>query len=144
MIDFSNANNWELVYSERFVGESIGNRYFLPIPFVKIPVQIDSRIICTQVTSPDIPSWWRFAGWLKRKIQTGILVGGIPDASLSQRKLWLDDLQITMFATSDITYSLEIEPAKWLREINFKLWTYSGSDSSAIEDKLEEIIQLVS
>lgn len=111
-----------------------------PIPPITVPFLLENDIIAISVTSDSAPSTWRFAGRVAKKISTGIVVGGLPDTTVSDRKiLLLDRINLLRFTRLTDTYAIEIEPPFYFKDIALTLWIYTGVDSDTVSEQLTRI-----
>ncbi len=128
-LEFGNSSNWNLIYSASKVAEdtstTIQQRFRAIDPF-SVPFLLDTPIVAVFASSETNPGYWRFAGNIFQKVQTGITVGGTPDSYLKQERIWLDEITIRSFATQPQTYELEFRVPYWLREITVQVFAYTG------------------
>lgn len=123
-IDASNANNWQQVWSLNGIPLSDpGKRYTR----VTCPILLSSPVIALMFSIPfSVDDRLQFGGWVNRYIQTGLIVGGQPDARLEgARKLWANKLQIITFSIKT-SYSLTFDAAITGDACNLFAWEYTG------------------
>lgn len=145
-----NSANWDPVYSTTLTANTENNVRF-PIANFTIPIQFDRHILAVHCsTTGNLNGRWNYGGKIYQKIQTGIIVGGIPSESVSYRKIWLDRISLLFFQPFTSSYSLELELPSWFPDFKIDIFEYTGTivypDSQAltrIEDKLNLIHQEV-
>ncbi len=141
IVELSNNSNWESLYSTSVTGGTVytdeGEPIPLPIPPVTIPFLLESFIFAISISTavPD-DATWRFAGYANQKMSTGLVIGGLQDATLNKSQtLFLDQINLVMFPKISASYSLSISLPKWFRSAQIIAWCYIG-----IDDTSEEIL----
>lgn len=143
ILQLQNGSNWTSIWSYSAQAASAPDARLgstLAIPPVTVPFLLENNIIAIAVTSPSAPSTWRFGGRLAKKISTGIVTGGLPDTTVSDRKtLLVNRINLLRFTRLTDTYALEIEPPYYFKDIALNLWIYTGVDSDTTSEQLNRI-----
>ncbi len=151
-VDLSNSQNWDLVF----------NQYFQPIPssnpnpsviypvyeFSISAVLFDNPLVAIYAHSSKAPAHWQFAGKLIQRVAVGLIVGGNNEAIQETRAVRLNSIQVFNLPQYTSTYQLNFRVARWLQDIELKVWQYIGAVDdeyidrfTAIDSKLNTIIQ---
>ena len=151
-VDLSNSQNWDLVF----------DTYFQPIPssnpnpntiypvyeFPISPILFDNPVVAIYAHSSKAPSHWQFAGKLIQRVAVGLLIGGNNEAIQETRTVRLNSIQVFILPQYTSTYQLNFRVAKWLKDIELKVWRYIGTVDdeylnkfAAINSKLDTINQ---
>ncbi len=136
ILDLGNSANWQLFYSNSLAADTpLGTHKPVPIPEFTLPVQLDRHIIAIAITSSTAKPTWYFAGFLNQRIAIGLVVSGLPDSDvLQRRKLYLDRISVLIFPKLSTSYSLSLELPKWFTKANLTVWEYVGPESDSTEN----------
>ena len=86
LLDLNNKNNWQPLFSTSLTAVYIGDsttRHYRLFP-VSVPFLVQSRILAVSTDSTTAKDWWITAGWISRRIATGLTVGGTPNVRASE------------------------------------------------------------
>jgi hypothetical protein len=143
ILQLQNGANWSSIWSYSASAASAPNARpgsTLPIPKITVPFLLENNIVAISATSQNARATWNFAGRVAKKISTGIVTGGLPDATVSDRGvLLLNRINLFRFTRLTATYALEIEPPYYFKDINLTLWIYTGVDSDTTSEQLNRI-----
>ena len=139
ILDLANTNNWELVWPEfEQSAVSVGTSSFINIPEFFCPVQLDSPILA--ITLSTNPGGVKLAGFINQKINTGLTVGGVPDAyAVYRRKVYFGDNQLLFFPDIVGNFAVSISVPYWIRHIKGAMWAYKGPITDTITERLKAI-----
>jgi hypothetical protein len=127
--DFGNNQSWVSIFNDTFTAAAVPTqelREYYPIPDIVIPIQISSPVIAIYCASSSDPGTWNYAGKVRQKINSGLLVGGVLDGLIATRRLKLREVNILRFDRVSSSYSIEISIPYWLRDIGLLVWEYIG------------------
>lgn len=143
--NFSNSSKWQLVFSSSVNAVIINQKEQIhaPIPTIKIPIQIGNTAVAILTDTKEGKSTWKCGGWLSINVNTGLTVGGDPDAEIARFFLRLGKINITRIPTLSYSYSLFLEVPYWFKFIEYYLWEYTGDGIADIEGKLDQINRLI-
>lgn len=143
ILELNNSANWQSLWFGSFTAASVPNGKpgsFYPIDPILVPVLMEDHIIAVVADSLTAKPTWKLAGKLFRKIQTGITVGGVPDAATSDpRKFYLNQINLFTFRELSSTYALQITPQWYLQDISLSVWIYTGVDTDTVTQQLDRI-----
>lgn len=142
-----NTVNWELLWSTSQTAPTPPGgvkelyRYYPIHPF-SLPLLIDAQynLIAVYCTSTTAESYWHYAGRAVQKISTGVLTAGTQDATVSVKKIWLNQVSLLNFFTGyQPTYGLFFEIPYWIRQISISVHKYIGPVSDSYLNKMSSI-----
>ena len=136
-----NSQNWESVHSYSATAGTIGD-IKIPIAPTECPFLMEESIIAAYA-SATVPEGrtWRTGGWLEAVYQTGLTVGGSQDAVGGHKRFLLNKITVIFLPQNNLTYSAKIYFPKWLDDVNFQLWKYTGVDDTDLEVYLSQEIE---
>ncbi|MEB3338973.1 MAG: hypothetical protein VKJ46_15995 [Leptolyngbyaceae bacterium] len=139
ILDLGNTNNWELVWPQfEFAAVQTGPSSYIRIPEFFCPVQLTKPILAISLSTSQ--GGVKLAGFVNQKIQTGLTVGGQPDAyALYRRKVYFEDNQIIFIPDIVDSYSVSISVPYWIRHIKGAMWMYTGIISDSITERLKAV-----
>ncbi|MBH8575454.1 hypothetical protein I8752_21065 [Nostocaceae cyanobacterium CENA369] len=111
-----------------------------PIPEIVVPFVLDKFILAVSVET-DVPadSVWRFAGYINQKISTGLVIGGVHDATTVRgRPLLLDQINLIIFQKISTSYAVSIKVPRWFPRASVNVWEYTGVDDTSEEILLSQ------
>jgi hypothetical protein len=101
-------------------------------------VLLDTPLVATYATSSKRRARWKTAGWLKQRVQTGITVGGQPDADVFQDlRVPLQRLAVLMFPRYIHNFQLTFKTGYWFEQMDLKIWAYTGPVNDQILAQIE-------
>lgn len=125
--ELANANNWESVWHESFVGQPLGTSSYLAIPEINVPILLDRNLVAVFATSTKNPGYWNLAGWAKQKLQLGITGTPSPDSvAQSARKFFLERFTLLEFSNYANSYGVAFNIPYWIDQISLYLFKYIG------------------
>ena len=142
ILELQNSSKWDRLWDYSVAAQPVPDRpgYTLEIPPIILPFQLENHIIAISARSATARASWKQAGRVSKKIQTGIMVGGTPDVTISDgRKLYLNQINLFRFTPYTANYALEIIPKYYLTQIELSLWVYTGVDSDTVTSQLNRI-----
>lgn len=146
VLDLGNPNNWQLRWTGTFAAQPDPQNpdYTYPIEPIIVPLLLETRIIVIDLNCPN-DTRRRSAGWVNRKIRTGVEVGGTPNAiSFGGKRLLRNQKNLIIFLPiNDDEYGLEIVLGWWMREAAISLYEYTGIDSDTVTEQLDRIEQSI-
>jgi hypothetical protein len=134
-------SNWQLQYSDSFpavsyLNNSAGNPIYQSITEINIPVIFDKSIIAVAVnTSVPVGKIWKYAGYLRRGLTTGLGASFVGEPE----RLFLGKFNLIVFDDLNINYFLSLQVPKWFINANIAIYQYEGTDRSTIEDDIQAI-----
>jgi hypothetical protein len=116
-----NQNSWSQVWTLLDIPPD-QNRYTR----VVCPIILSSRAIAVMFSIPGtVFDPWRWAGYISREVQSGLIIGGASDAKIdSSRKIYVNKLQILIFEPV-ADYSLVFDAA-FSGNVQLFAWEYTG------------------
>jgi hypothetical protein len=152
-LQLGNSSNWEVIHyqsvSAVLLPKEGGGYKPLPIPEISIALLLDVFVLGILV-STNVPEGreWKFAGYVNQRVSTGIVIGGIQDASFNKRQpLFLDKINLIVFPPISTNYSISIQVPDWFGDANLTVWRYTGIDRDAdltrIESKVDDVFDLL-
>ncbi len=140
ILDLQNRANWQPFWSGERDSVFLADGSRVPLAPIEVPVLFDNHIIAILVDSRTAKRSWRIAGNVSRKIQTGIIFNDAPDTSIADnRVLKLFEMNLFRFEQLTSTYSLEIAPKWWIKDIQIDIFIYTGIDSDTLTEQLNRI-----
>lgn len=142
ILELQNSSKWSRLWDFSVTAAPVPNQpgYTLEIPPIVVPFLLENHIIAIAVTSSTAKPTWKVGGRIAKKIQTGITIGGSPDATISDaRKLYLNQINLFRFTPYTANYALEITPAYYLTQASLSLWVYTGVDTDTVASQLDRI-----
>lgn len=145
-LELSTSTNWQDAYS------ASASATYLPgsttsherIPPIEVPLLFDSHVLAVYPDSTTAKDWWITAGWVSRRIQTGITIGGSPDVRATEsQKLIFREINLIIYPNITSTYSLVIDAPYWFDQLSISVWEYIGPVSYSNETLIiDQNIQL--
>jgi hypothetical protein len=140
ILDLSNSANWESIYSHTVNAQVLTERDHIPIPEITIPVLLDQHILAVYTNSNTAKNTWNTAGYLKQKINLGLVVGGLPDAeNVRQQRVLLRKINLIMFPRLTSEYALSFAVPFWLRDLSLSIWKYTGINSDSTSELVNQV-----
>lgn len=150
MWEFGNNLNWDLVLRRTYYAKPITEDFksFIPIP--TITATVDSHILLIGAKNPQAKPSWFLAGYAGSRLlfspsSTSEFTAAVQ--SYPRVKLGLDRLTLVKFTNFDLLpYLLEINVARWHKEMFLEVWKYSGKvdDVDATVARIEEKLDTTS
>lgn len=144
-LQLGNSANWEVIHNESVTAVQIpisgGGYKIVPIPEISIAVLLDVFVLAVSV-STNVPEGrnWKFAGNLRQQVSTGIVLGGLQDASFNRKyALFLDKINLLLLTPISVDYSIFIKVPDWFEDAHVIVWRYTGTDTDSIEDSVNQI-----
>lgn len=148
-LQLGNSSNWETIFNQSISGVKLpkegGGYKAVPIPEISVSVLLDVFVLAVLV-STTVPEnrEWKFAGYLKQQVSTGIVFGGSQDASFNRRQpLFLDKINLVLFSKISNSYSVSVKVPDWFEDATVVVWQYIGPDYDAdlarIEAKIDAL-----
>jgi hypothetical protein len=142
ILDLGNPNNWQLRWIGSFAAQPDPQNpdYTYPIEPIVVPLLLESRIIVVDLACPN-DTKRRSAGWVNRKIRTGLSTGGTPDSvNFGAKRLLRNNKNLIIFSPIDAQeYGLEIVLGWWMRQAAIQLFEYVGIDTDTVSEQLDRI-----
>lgn len=144
--EFDNNLNWDLVQRKNYYAQSItadGSKFF-PIP--TITVLVDSYTLLIGCRNTQAKPNWYLAGFAGARLLFSPSSTSEFTATVQSHpriRLGLDRLNLVRFKDFNLLpYLLEINVAKWHKEMLIEVWKYSGAtdDIQAQLDRIEQNI----
>lgn len=136
--DIQNSSLWEDVYSVSKDAESVSSVMFRPMDEIVIPFNITSKLVVVYTSCRDAPPSWHSSGWLSQYAATGVTVGGVQNTRVGfSRRCFLDKLILANLENYGQSLRLVFQPHKWLHQISFHIWQFTGSVSNHELEKLD-------
>lgn len=136
-LQLGNSDNWKLIYNENTSAVTLpkegGGYKIVPISDISIPVLLDVFVLAVRI-STVVPSGrnWKFAGYLRQSVSTGLSVFESQDASFtSRRPLFLDKINLILYSKISTNYSISIKVPDWFENAGVAVWKYTGIDDTA-------------
>ncbi|MGB6301537.1 MAG: hypothetical protein WBF90_35885 [Rivularia sp. (in: cyanobacteria)] len=155
IVEFQQQDNWEQIWSDHIEAQPIdGNpNRRIPIRTIPIPILVSSPIVAFFVDSDTAAPHWRYAGMCRQIIPTGLTIGGVTNANVEQRKLYLYRINLLVLPRLTAEYSLFIDVPYWIVDLRLNLFEYTGliadsteisflsleEDISRLEDKIDSL-----
>jgi hypothetical protein len=138
ILQLGNSSNWESRWMANLSVVYLGGESYKPIPPVTVPIQFESPILAVSANSTKSPARWQLGAWLNQNIQTGLLVGGLPDASaVISRRVFLRRINLIQLPRYAFSYSIDFKIPYWIEDIQLIVHEYVGP----IVDSTEQLIQ---
>lgn len=141
--DFGNNLNWDLALRQTYTARPASPTnpdIFVPIP--ALTVSVDSTVLLIGARNQFAKPRWYLAGSASRRLlfspsSTSEFVAAV--SSQGKISIGLNRLTLINFRDFNLTpYLLEINIARWHREMYLEVWKYSGSIAD-IENSLNRI-----
>jgi hypothetical protein len=140
ILDLQNRANWEPFWSGSRESVFLADGSRVPLAPIEVPVLFDNHVIAVLANSLTAKRNWRIAGNLSRSVETGITAANRPDSSIADnRVLKLFELNLFRFDQITSTYSIEIAPKWWIKDIVIDIFIYTGIDTDSITEQLNRI-----
>lgn len=140
ILDLQNTANWRPFWSGQRESVYLSDGSRVPLPAIEVPVTFDNHVIAILTDSTSAKRTWKIAGNVSRKIQTNIIFGGTPDTAIADsRVLKLFEMNLFRFEQVSSSYSLEITPKWWIKDIKLDIFIYTGIDSDSVTEQLNRI-----
>lgn len=145
LFNAGDPNLWNQLYATTVNSVSAANntRYY-PIPRIEVPIASTRRVLACYATSNTALPHWKSAGYLGQKIRTGLLVGGLPDASyLHSQRILLNQINLLHVPTNQLApeYSIYFDTHAHHEDISLQIWEYTGPVTTSTEQILiEEVL----
>ncbi|BAY22373.1 hypothetical protein NIES2100_21360 [Calothrix sp. NIES-2100] len=144
-LQLGNSANWELIHNENisavFLPKQGGGYKAVPIPEISIAAALDVFVVAVRIATV-VPEGrtWRFAGFLKQNVTTGIAAFTSADASFNRRySLFLDKINLIIFPQISTDYSISIKLPDWFENAGIAIWRYTGIDTDSTEELVNQI-----
>ena len=150
-LELTGSNKWQRLYYQRHEGNPENRKVRGPYvePF-EIPFVLQKRILAVTCTaSPnEIRASWHTGGWLTQ-VYSGIdLMGAgdvIPAAGSSptiavdgpKKRIGLNTVELVIFPLLAPQFYLFFEPVRWLKNLTFGLWEFTGAEHDSILEQIE-------
>lgn len=119
-----------------YLNDSAGKPIYQRITEINIPVVFDKSIIAVAVnTSVPVGKIWKYAGYLRRSLTTGLGASFVGEP----KSLFLGKFNLIVFNDLNINYFLSLQVPKWFSNANVAIYQYEGIDKSTIEDDMQAI-----
>lgn len=148
-LQLGNSSNWESIHNENVSAVQIpmqgGGYKIVPISDISIAVLLDVFVLAVRV-STIVPEGrnWKFAGYIKQSVSTGLSAFDNQDASFTTRRpLFLDKINLVVYPKISTNYSISIKVPDWFENAGVAVWRYTGIDSDSIEQSVSEIRAIV-
>lgn len=139
---------WQVHWQGNFEARRNKDRY-TPIPPAEIPIEFDKPLIAISTSSFNALPRWVTAGWISQKIYTGLSVTGVSDAVLTNKRVFLNRLNL-FFMSTDLasSYSITYYFPRWMFDLSIAIWQYTGTGDiddeiirrlTRIEQKVDDI-----
>jgi hypothetical protein len=142
-VQLSNTANWQLLETKTVetAKAQLQDGTYIHTPFsdIDIPFLLDNFIIAIKVyTSIPPKSSWKFAGYAKQKISTGLAFGVGQDAvKVNYQPLFLNQINLLLFEKLSNSYSIALKPPKWFTDITYTIWQYTGVDTDSVQSTID-------
>ncbi|HEY9653646.1 MAG TPA: hypothetical protein V6C95_23495 [Coleofasciculaceae cyanobacterium] len=140
-LDLSNSANWNPIHSSSRTVTYLGTtgRYTALTDIdVTGGVLLDTPLVATYATSSKRGARWKTAGWLKQRVQTGITVGGQPDAdAFDDLRVPLQRLALLIFPRYVHNFQLTFKTGYWFEQLDLNIWAYTGPVNDEILAQIE-------
>lgn len=139
-LDLQNSALWQQVYQVSVNAEYTSSAIYKPIPEIVIPIQLTAHLIATFTDSNNAPSHWYSAGFMQKYISIGIFAGNQQNTKYGySRRVPLRQAQITLWENFGESYRLTFRPHKWLDQISFYCWQYTGEIQELSNEQMEAL-----
>lgn len=139
IVEFNSAN-WDSIHSFSATAGKAGENSHIPIPPTEAPILLNSDIIAVYVNTavPD-GRGWRWGGFLERRFQSGLTVGGLTDAAGEPKSMYIGKITTIFFPKVTAQYSLKFYFPRWFKSVSLSCWQYTGvdDDTTAVSHALE-------
>ncbi len=117
-----NQNSWNQVWSLPQIPPD-ENRYTR----VVCPILLSAPAVAVMFSIPGaVADPWRWGGYISREVQSGLIIGGSPNAKIdSSKKIYVNKLQILTFPPV-ADYSLVFDAA-FSGDVGLFAWEYTGT-----------------
>lgn len=146
IVQLGNTANWQGLppISVDAVTAQMENGSYIaaPIPDIEVPVLFDNFILAIRVNTSVPPNReWKFAGYVKQRISTGITIDQGQDATrVKSQALFLNQLNLVFFEKMSASYSISVKVPDWFTNAIISIWEYTGIDTDTAEQKLDQIL----
>lgn len=141
MWDLGNKSNWDLALRNTYYASvsSSDPKVFVPIP--PVTTSVNSYTLLIGVENSSAPSHWYLAGYAcPRLLFTPSFDSDFLSLVQSNTgvRLGLNRLNLVSFSNYNILpYILEINVARWHKEMSIEVWQYIGSELDIRDDLVE-------
>jgi len=144
-LDLSNSANWVLKHEFNVVAMTAqmanGTTVHTPISDLEVPFLLDKFIYAILIgTTKPIGAKWKFGGYLKQSVHTGLINTGSPDATTNIRQpLFLFNNNLIFLDKISASFAFSIQVPSWFTDVDATLWEYTGIDVESTEQRLDDI-----
>ena len=142
---------WRVHWQGNFEATRPTPTTYAPIPPFKIPIQFNRSVIAISARSANAQPHWQTAGWIAQEIASGIRAVSIPDAEISNQRVFLNRVSIFVMPLNlATTYGITFRFPRWMYDLALAFWQYDGEIYEGydirpilyrIEQKVDDISQ---
>lgn len=143
LTDLTNANEWTLVTEgnvRALIYKEKNKNIRIPIPHININQTLTSTAYAVSVkTTLNKKPTWKYGGLAVVWFPTNVSNEGL--AVITQKKLFLDSVNIVIVPRISPNYRLTLYPPSWFWDYHYKIWQYTGSSPPDIYSKLDSFVR---
>jgi hypothetical protein len=150
-LELTGSNKWSRLYYERHEGNPENRRIRAPyVEAFEIPFVLQRRVLAVTCTAPvnEIRASWHTGGYLTQ-VYSGIdlmgvsqtipTVGGSPTVAVDgeKKRVGLNSVELVIFPLLAPQFYLFFEPVRWLKNLTFGLWEFTGAEHDSVLEQIE-------
>ncbi len=134
--------NWQRIRFRRLRAKPFPGTPTKFQPIEPIIFTVDIPLCVLLMSNPVAKYNWWLAGWVKTYLYSGAFVSRQIIGIQESRKVGLDRAELLNFRhykTTNKKYAIEVNTARWHRQMNFTIWKYKGEVADAVDEYQQEI-----
>jgi hypothetical protein len=127
-LELTTQSNWTQIYSESRNAVYVSELAYTPIPAFEVGINLDTPVVVIRATSRTARGWWKSAGRLYQRFQTGTIgaVNPLPVADSADVFVPLNRSKLIQFKLWQPEYSLVYLCPDYFDHVAVAIWAYTG------------------
>jgi hypothetical protein len=142
LIFFDNPNDWEMIVSDSFQAEIIGEKSHSPIRAKDLGVSLAEPYIAVVAGTSDAKDSWYFAGDIRQVYNFSPGTGNPVLGAIQTKPVRLAINKLQIIDTGRIStdnFRLKYHPPYWFKSATIRVYKYVGDALNFVEDTLFDI-----